>query len=54
MVRYGEAKKVENPVLADFLAKKEGIFDFKLYPLCRAISASIRRFARIRWDTVLR
>jgi hypothetical protein len=31
MVRYGEAP-VQNPVLADFLAKKEGIFPFKLYP----------------------
>ncbi len=31
MARYGEAP-IENPILADITAKREGLYEFKLYP----------------------
>jgi hypothetical protein len=40
MVRYGEAP-IDNPVLTNFRAKKQGIFPFKLYLKLWASSVGI-------------
>jgi hypothetical protein len=51
MVRYGEAK-VENRILADFLAKKEGIFDFKLYPKLWSTKELSSYYKGRKWEVV--
>lgn len=50
MPRYGEAQ-VGNPILAEFQAEKDGIYDFKLYPQLWG-SLELERFYRGRNWTI--
>ena len=51
MVRYGEAS-IESPVLADFRAKKEGIFQFKLYPQLWGSKELASYYKGRKWEVV--
>lgn len=51
MPRYGQAP-IDNPVLANFKAKKEGIFQFKLYPRLWATKELADYYRGRKWEIV--
>jgi hypothetical protein len=51
MPRYGEAP-LDNPVLADFLARKEGEFPFRLYPRLWGTKELADYYKGRKWEVV--
>ena len=49
--RYGEAP-IDNPVLADFKAKKEGLFAFRLYPQLWGREELTSYYKGRKWEVV--
>src|ERR1035441_9481368 len=51
MARYGEVP-TDNPILADIKAKREGLYEFRLYPKLWSCPDLAAYYKRRKWEVV--